>query len=170
VEISTQKLNVRISVRLRIACPSQSGSQPSDPSALDARRSEDLMQRLCGPLLAPGWLALYDFVIYPRGIATGRLPGDERTNGMNVKQSIEHSLSQALQPVKLEVIDESDLHAGHGGAREGGETHYRVRIVSPSFTGKRSVQRHRMVYDALKAEFAGGVHALALTTLTPEEV
>ncbi len=89
---------------------------------------------------------------------------------MNVKERIELSLAEALQPVKLEVFDESDHHAGHSGAREGGETHYRVRIVSQSFVGKRSVQRHRMVYDVLKAELAGGVHALALTTLTPEEV
>jgi BolA protein len=88
---------------------------------------------------------------------------------MNVKQRIEHRLAEALRPIKLEVVDESDRHAGHSGAREGGQTHYRVRIVSQSFAGKRSVQRHRMVYEALKAEIAGGVHALALTTLTPEE-
>jgi BolA protein len=88
---------------------------------------------------------------------------------MNVRERIVHSLSEALQPLKLEVIDESDRHAGHAGAREGGETHFRVRIVSQSFVGKRSVQRHRMVYDALKSEIAGGVHALALTTLTPDE-
>jgi len=89
---------------------------------------------------------------------------------MNVRERIEHSLAEALLPVKLEVIDESDRHAGHSGAREGGETHFRVRVVSSSFAGKRSVQRHRMVYEALKSEIAGGVHALALTTLTPEEV
>jgi BolA protein len=88
---------------------------------------------------------------------------------MNARERIEHSLAEALQPVKLEVIDESELHAGHSGAREGGETHFRVRVVSEGFVGKRSVQRHRMVYDALKTEIAGGVHALALTTLTPEE-
>jgi BolA protein len=88
---------------------------------------------------------------------------------MNVKERIEHRLGEALQPLKLEVVDESDKHAGHSGAREGGETHFRVRVVSESFAGKRSVQRHRMVYDALRDEIAGGVHALALTTLTPEE-
>ncbi len=89
---------------------------------------------------------------------------------MKVKERIEQSLSEALHPAKLEVIDESDRHAGHSGAREGGETHFRVRVVSSVFAGKRSIQRHRLVYDALKAEIAGGVHALALTTLTPEEV
>ena len=89
---------------------------------------------------------------------------------MQVRERIQRSLAEALQPVKLDVIDESDLHAGHSGAREGGETHFRVRVVSQSFVGKRSVQRHRMVYDALKSEIASGVHALALTTLTPDEV
>jgi BolA protein len=88
---------------------------------------------------------------------------------MQVRERIERSLGEALQPAKLEVIDESHLHAGHSGAREGGETHFRVRVVSQSFVGKRSVQRHRMVYDALKSEIDGGVHALALNTLTPDE-
>jgi BolA protein len=88
---------------------------------------------------------------------------------MKVRDRIEQSLTEAFSPVKLEVVDESDLHAGHSGAREGGETHFRVRVVSQSFAGKHSVQRHRMVYDALKSELAGGVHALALTTLTPDE-
>ena len=88
---------------------------------------------------------------------------------MKVRERIELSLTEALSPVKLEVVDESHLHAGHGGAREGGETHFRVRVVSESFVGKRSVQRHRMVYEALKSEIADGVHALALTTLTPAE-
>ncbi len=88
---------------------------------------------------------------------------------MKVRERIARILTEALSPVELEVVDESDLHAGHSGAREGGETHFRVRVVSESFVGKRSVLRHRMVYEALKTELATGVHALALTTLTPEE-
>jgi BolA family transcriptional regulator, general stress-responsive regulator len=88
---------------------------------------------------------------------------------MNMKDRIAERLTEGLKPVSVEVIDESHKHAGHAGARPGGETHFRVRIVSASFAGKPSVQRHRMIYDLLTDEIAGGVHALAMTTLTPEE-
>jgi BolA protein len=88
---------------------------------------------------------------------------------MNVKERIAERLTAGLAPESVEVIDESHKHAGHIGARPGGETHFRVRIVSASFAGKRSVARHRMVYDLLGEEIAAGVHALAMTTLTPEE-
>ena len=63
----------------------------------------------------------------------------------------------------------SDRHAGHAGHRPGGETHYRIKIVSASFVGKTRVQRHRAVYDLLDTEIADGVHALALKTLAPDE-
>jgi BolA protein len=78
-------------------------------------------------------------------------------------------LEGGLSAAEVEVIDESHKHAGHAGARPGGETHFRVKIVSADFSGKRRVERHRMVYDLLSAEIADGVHALAMTTLTPEE-
>jgi len=88
---------------------------------------------------------------------------------MSMKDRIESSLVRGLEPVKIEVFDESDRHHGHSGAREGGETHYRVYIVSDRFAGKSKVERHRMVYALLKDELAGGVHALALQTLAPGE-
>ena len=78
-------------------------------------------------------------------------------------------LTEALDPILLEVVDESDRHAGHADAREGGETHYRARIVSGQFTGLGRVARHRLVYGLLTAEFADGLHALALVADAPGE-
>jgi len=72
-----------------------------------------------------------------------------------------------LAPEALELVDDSAAHAGHAGAREGG--HYNLKLVSPHFAGKSRVARHRMVYDALGPLMKQGIHALALTTLTPEE-
>ena len=88
---------------------------------------------------------------------------------MSMKERIENRLASGLEPIKLDVLDESDRHKGHSGAREGGETHYRVYIVAERFAGKPKVERHRMVYALLKDEFAAGVHALALQTLAPGE-
>jgi BolA protein len=88
---------------------------------------------------------------------------------MSMKERIESRLARGLEPIKLDVLDESDRHKGHSGAREGGETHYRVHIVAERFAGKPKVERHRMVYALLKDEFAAGVHALALQTLAPGE-
>lgn len=76
---------------------------------------------------------------------------------------IEDLLQRALAPTRLEVIDETWQHAGHagtGGASAG--THFRVRIASQQFTGKRRVAQHRLVYDALRSCMARGVHALAI--------
>lgn len=78
-------------------------------------------------------------------------------------------LSQAFEPATVTVRDESMMHAGHAGVDAGGETHFRVRVVSPSFAGLSRVARHRRVMDLLSAEFATGLHALALDTRTPEE-
>lgn len=78
-------------------------------------------------------------------------------------------LMAAFRPSSLTVVDESARHAGHAGAREGGETHFRVRIVSEEFAGLSRVERQRRVYAALAGEIAAGIHALALSTLTPEE-
>ncbi len=88
---------------------------------------------------------------------------------MTMKDRIEARLREGLSPVAIDVIDESALHAGHSGARPGGETHYRVHIVSESFAGKSRVTRHRMVNALLGDEFAAGVHALALRTRAPGE-
>ncbi|MFI5023394.1 MAG: BolA family protein [Alphaproteobacteria bacterium] len=88
---------------------------------------------------------------------------------MRVEARIRAKLSEALEPERLAVIDESARHAGHAGARPGGETHFRVEIVSAAFEGASRVARQRRVYDILKDELAGGVHALSLSTLTPGE-
>ena len=88
---------------------------------------------------------------------------------MNTAQKIEQVLRLRLEALDITVEDESALHAGHAGAASGGG-HYRVRVVSPLFSGKNRVQRHRLVYAALADEMGGAIHALALTTLTPDQV
>jgi BolA protein len=88
---------------------------------------------------------------------------------MRVAESITEKLTTAFRPLDLRVVDESHHHAGHAGARPGGETHFAVVIVSDSFAGKSRVERQRLVYGALAAELAGQVHALSLTTLTADE-
>ena len=75
-------------------------------------------------------------------------------------------LQQALAPTRLEVIDESGLHAGHVGANGTGfGTHFRVRIASPLFTGQSRVAQHRLVYDALQIFMDHGAHAIAIEIL-----
>jgi BolA protein len=86
-----------------------------------------------------------------------------------MEQRIRAKLSQALQPTRLAIHDDSHRHAGHAGARAGGESHFRLEIVSPVFAGESRVARQRRVYALLDAELRDGVHALQLTTLTPEE-
>jgi BolA protein len=81
---------------------------------------------------------------------------------MTAKERITETLTRAFRPVSLEVVDESAHHKGHAGWREGGETHFRVRIVADAFRGKSRVEVHRMVNTALAAELAAGVHALAI--------
>ncbi|WP_428409547.1 BolA family protein [Hyphococcus sp.] len=88
---------------------------------------------------------------------------------MRVSDSIHKKLDDALKPDRLEVMDESHLHAGHAGAREGGESHFRLLIVAKAFEGKTRVARQRMVNDILREELQGPIHALAMKTLTPEE-
>ncbi len=88
---------------------------------------------------------------------------------MTTADIIRDKLSAALAPDDLRITDESHLHAGHSGARPEGETHFRVEIVAQAFTGQPRVARQRRVYELLAAELAGGIHALALFTRTPEE-
>jgi BolA protein len=88
---------------------------------------------------------------------------------MAMADSIERKLSAAFAPEALSVSDESAHHAGHAGARPGGETHFIVRIVSAKFAGVSRVERQRQIYAALAGEFAAGLHALSLKALTPEE-
>ncbi|KAI9137819.1 bola protein, partial [Paraphysoderma sedebokerense] len=81
-------------------------------------------------------------------------------------------LTQQLNPVSLEIIDDSHKHAGHAAMKglNKKETHFRVNIVSDSFSGKPLIQRHRLVYDILAQEIQDGVHALQLSTKTPDQV
>ena len=75
----------------------------------------------------------------------------------------------ALEPLALDLVDESEKHRGHAGFREGGSTHWRLSIVSPRFSGKPTVARHRMVYEALGELMQHPIHALAITARSPEE-
>lgn len=88
---------------------------------------------------------------------------------MSMEQRIRDKLTQDFQPETLEVIDESEQHRGHGGWREGGETHFRVRMVSARFTGETRVARQRAVNRALSEELATRVHALAMELRAPGE-
>lgn len=81
---------------------------------------------------------------------------------MDMKDSIKTRLEAAFQPTALEVIDESGNHVGHGGWREGQTTHVRVRIASRAFAGLTRIAMHRAVNEALSAEIAAGLHALAI--------
>lgn len=88
---------------------------------------------------------------------------------MSVAKTIESKLRAGLSPIKLEVVDESFLHAGHAGSRPGGETHFRIEIVASSFDGLSRLGRQRMVHRLLAAELRGSVHALTLQLATPGE-
>jgi BolA protein len=88
---------------------------------------------------------------------------------MQTKDVITKKLTEAFAPETLRVEDESHLHAGHAGHRPGGETHYRVYIVSDAFRGKSRVERHRSINAILASELAGSVHALAIHAAAPGE-
>jgi BolA family transcriptional regulator, general stress-responsive regulator len=87
---------------------------------------------------------------------------------MSIADTIRARLA-ALEPKALELIDESEMHRGHAGYREGGGTHWRLSIVSPRFAGQPTVARHRMVYQALGGLMPDPIHALAITARSPEE-
>ncbi|MEO8118710.1 MAG: BolA family protein [Rhodoferax sp.] len=83
-------------------------------------------------------------------------------------QQLEQRLRETLQPVTLEVVDESAQHNGHAGANgTGSGTHFRVKITSHLFTGKSAVMRHRLVYDSLQDFMDQGLHALAIEAQPP---
>jgi BolA protein len=96
---------------------------------------------------------------------------------MSIQSDMEAKLKSALSPERLEVVNESHLHAGHHHLESGheavfdgtGETHFRVRIVAPSFAGMSRVERHRAVNSLLANELKTGVHALAIETAAPGE-
>ena len=89
---------------------------------------------------------------------------------MALRDWIAERLTEGLSPTHLAVVDESDQHRGHGGWREGGETHFRVDVVSDAFAGKSRVERHRMVNGLLDEAFGRqGLHALAIRAKAPGE-
>ena len=92
---------------------------------------------------------------------------------MSMADTIAQKLTARFAPARLDVVDDSARHAGHvghpGGAGQGGGTHFIVTLVSPAFAGLGRIARQRLVYQTLADELKGGVHALALTTLAPDE-
>jgi len=86
-----------------------------------------------------------------------------------VRDIITKKLKDAFTPESIDVVDESDLHQGHAGHRPGGQSHFRVYIVSQAFSGKSRVDRHRMINQVLSDDLASGIHALAIHAAAPGE-
>lgn len=86
-----------------------------------------------------------------------------------MKERIRTKLAAALQPIRLDVFDNSHRHRGHAGARPDGETHFRVEVVAASFAGKSRLERQRAIYALLADELKERVHALQITALAPDE-
>ena len=86
-----------------------------------------------------------------------------------LKDFITRTLETSLAPLSLDVVDESHLHAGHGGWREEGETHFRLDVVSAAFEGKSRVDRQRLVNGLLEPAFQRGLHALAMRARAPSD-
>lgn len=94
------------------------------------------------------------------------VPSSEQAS---VESRLRAALMSALAPVRLDVLNESDLHAGHRSSPGTGNSHFRVTVVSPQFRGLNRVARHRLVNAALSGLLGNPIHALALETLSPEE-
>jgi BolA protein len=88
---------------------------------------------------------------------------------MGIEQQLRQTLMVALEPTRLDVINESHQHAGHASSPGTGESHFRVLVVSPAFAGKGRLERHRMVNAALGDFLRDRIHALALATYAPGE-
>ena len=88
---------------------------------------------------------------------------------MRTADLITKKLTEAFAPQSLKVLDESHRHEGHAGHRPGGQTHYRIYIVSEAFKGKTRLERHRMINQMLSAELKGSIHALAIRAAAPGE-
>ncbi len=88
---------------------------------------------------------------------------------MPMKDVIADKLTKAFAPESIDIVDESHLHAGHAGHRPGGESHFRVHIVSEAFRGKSRIERHRLINATLARELADHVHALAIHASAPGE-
>ncbi len=94
-------------------------------------------------------------------MTTGKTP--------TIATRIRDKLTAAFSPVRLDLIDDSEQHRGHGGYRTGGETHFRLLIVSDAFAGQSRVARQRLIYDLLHEEMTERVHALEISARTPAE-
>jgi BolA family transcriptional regulator, general stress-responsive regulator len=88
---------------------------------------------------------------------------------MSLEAKMRHKLTIGLEPVRLDIINESEKHAGHRSSPGTGESHFRVLIVSEKFAGQSRLARHRMVNQLVADELAAGVHAFALSTYAPGE-
>jgi len=88
---------------------------------------------------------------------------------MSVSDTLRAKLEATFTPELLEIVDESELHRGHGGWREGGETHYRLHMIAAAFSGQGRLARQRAVNRALAEELAGPVHALSMELHAPGE-
>ena len=88
---------------------------------------------------------------------------------MSAEQRMREKLMLGLKPTRLDIINESELHAGHRSSPGTGESHYRILVVSEAFAGRSRVERHRLVNELLADELAGRIHALALKTYAPGE-
>jgi len=129
-----------------------------------------------GLRLASGWLISPEGRItiekwntkhYSTALGSLRIKGGKIMG--EIAERIHSKLRAAFVPLRLEIQDDSAKHSGHSGAREGGESHFSVTIVSDAFAGLSRIARQRLVNQALKDELAGPVHALSLKTLTPDE-
>lgn len=88
---------------------------------------------------------------------------------MSIEEQMREKLMVALEPTRLDIINESEMHAGHRSSPGTGNSHFRLLIVSPAFAGKSRIDRHRLVNTLLAEELSGTVHALAMKTFAPGE-
>lgn len=88
---------------------------------------------------------------------------------MTAEQRIREKLMITLEPTRLDVVNESEMHAGHRSSPGTGESHFRILVVSPKFSGLSRLARHRLVNETLADELSGRIHALALATYAPGE-
>lgn len=89
---------------------------------------------------------------------------------MTVAETIRRKLAAAFSCQHLDVVDQSQQHAGHAGANPGGESHFAIALVAPDFSGRSRLERHRLINAVLAEELAGPVHALSIRAFSPEEV
>ena len=94
---------------------------------------------------------------------------DEKSTNQNRIELIREKVTESLEPIQLDIVDESHLHEGHPGAKESGGGHFNITIVSEKFAEKSSLERHRMIYMALGEAMGTEIHALSINAQTPEE-